>query len=179
MLVPAPNSRFSLRSSAGVVITCAAMSAMGGCACGRVGTLVARETLTPTAEVVEVTGCGVLLRPTKFDGGLSVGYRQATYVYPRLAGDSRPLGQSFYWGWVPSHAELPFFVGTREVGLEFQTVAGFSMAHAGYVDQNLCFVAEDGDSRVGRFSFLQPHPERTVLVIHDQPERAVNFPRNQ
>lgn len=141
-----------------------------GCACDRVGTLVARQTLTATAEVVEVTGWGVLLRPTKYDGGLSIGYRRATYIYPRLAGDTRPVGQLTRWGWMPWRPELPFYLGTRQIGLEFQTVAGLSMLHAGYVDQSLCFMAEAGDSRTGQFSYLQPHPERTVLAIRGEPE---------
>lgn len=156
----------------------AVSAAMSGCACGRLGTHVARQTLTPTAEVVEVTGWGVLLRPTKYDGGLSIGWRRATYIYPRLAEDTRPVGQSMHWGWVPWRAELPFFLGTREIGLEFQTVAGLSTLHAGYIDQCLSFVAKDGDSRSGLFSYLRPHPERTVLAIREGPELTAAFSTN-
>jgi hypothetical protein len=148
---------------------------MAGCAFGRLGTLVARRTLTQTAEVVEVFGCGLLLRPTRHDGGVSIGFRRATYIYPRLAGDTRPAGQSLHWGWVPLRADLPFFLGTREVGLEFQTVAGISMLHAGYVDQGLTFVAEAGQSRCGQFHYTPPHPERTVLSIREEWEGLIPF----
>ena len=154
------------------------VASLSSCACGRVGTLVARQTLTPTAEVVEVTGLGVLLRPTPYDGGLSIGWRRATYIYPRLAGDVRPVGQTLHWGWVPGRAELPFFLGTREVGVEFQTVAGLAMLHAGYVDQSLSFMAQAGDSRTGLFSYLRPHPERTVLALHPAPEPFPTFATN-
>lgn len=147
---------------------------LSGCACGRVGTLTARRTLTPTAEVLEVTGWGVLLRPTKSDGGLSVGYRRATYIYPRIAGDARPVGQTFHWGWVPTRMELPYFLGTRTVGLEMQAIAGFAMLHAGYVDQSLSFMAAPGDSRHGLFSYLAPHPERTVLMLRSIPDAPLS-----
>lgn len=158
------------------LLRCAALFAcvlFAGCACGRVGTLATRQTLTPTAEVVEVYGFGALLRPTPHDGGLSLGYRRATYIYPRLAGDTRPVGETMHWGWAPLRDELPFFLGTQETGLEFQTVAGRTMLHAGYVDQSFSFVARADESRRGSFFYLRPHPERTVLALLTEPEPAL------
>lgn len=164
--------RFGLRFGLSALAALVTSGCLSSCACGRLGALVARQTLTPTADVLEVAGWGVLLRPTKYDGGVSIGYRRATYIYSRRAGDFRPVGQSLHWGWVPGRAELPFFIGTRELGVAFQTVAGRSMLHAGYVDQGLCFAAEADQSLRGLFRYRQSHPERTVLVINAEPEQS-------
>lgn len=139
---------------------------LAGCACGPIGTQVAWRTLTPTAEVVEVSGLGLLVRPTGCDRGLSFGYRQATYIYPRLAGDKRPGEHLLLWVCAPVRKELPFFLGTREVGVGFQSVAGFSTFHAGFVDQSFSFVARADESRRGSFFYQRSHPERTVLALH-------------
>ena len=147
---------------------------LAGCACGRFGTLVARRTLTPTAEVVKVSGWGLLLRPAEVDAGLSLGYREATYIYPRLPDDTRPEGDSTFWGWAPVRAELPFFVGTRTAGLELQSVAGFSMLHAGLVDQSFCFVARVDESVRGSFSYRRTEPEHTILTLFREPAPALS-----
>jgi hypothetical protein len=179
MLRPTTTERpIRLPRSTAVITAGVAIMALSGCACGRLGTLVARQTLTPTAEVLEITGWGLLLRPTKYDGGLSLGYRHATYIYPRLASDTRPVGQTRHWGWVPARAELPFFLRTREIGVELQTVAGFSMLHAGYVEHSLTFVAEVGESRRGLFSYHPSSPERTVLAISTEPEPFLSAATN-
>ena len=142
---------------------------LAGCACGNYGTLIARRTLTPTAEVVKVSGWGLLLRPAETDAGLSLGYRQATYIYPRLTDDTRPVGEAIFWGWAPVRAELPFFLGSRTAGLELQSVAGFSMLHAGLVDQSFCFVARVDESVRGSFSYRRTAPEHTVLTLFREP----------
>ena len=147
---------------------------LAGCACGHYGTLIARRTLTPTAEVVKVSGCGLLLRPADADAGLSLGYRQATYIYPRLPEDTRPAGDSIFWGWAPVRAELPFFVGTRTAGIELQNVAGFSMLHAGLVDQSFCFVARVDESVRGSFSYRRTEPEHTILTLFREPTPALS-----
>lgn len=143
---------------------------LGGCAYGRFGTLVARQTLTSTAQVVEVYGFGVLVRPTAYDGGVSLGYRRATYIYPRLAGDLRPVGETMYWGWAPLRPELPFYLDTQQAGAEWQVVPGNAMIHAGLVYQSFSFVAKAEESRMGSFFYQRPHPERTILALRSEPE---------
>ena len=148
---------------------------LAGCAYGHFGTLVARRTLTPTAEVVKVAGWGLLLRPAEADAGLSLGYRQATYIYPRLPDDTRPVGDSTFWGWAPVRAELPFFLGTRAAGIELQSVAGFSMLHAGLVDQSFCFVARVDESVRGSFSAYIARREFRSAVAQPIPFRQWNL----
>src|SRR6187401_341229 len=72
-----------------------------GCAYGRFGTLAARRTITPNAEVIDVYGVGALLQPLGVDGGFTFGWRHATYIYPRFRADGANEGVHWTFGWVP------------------------------------------------------------------------------
>ena len=140
--------------------------ALPGCACGRYGTVVARRTLTPTAEVVEVYGVGALLRPWACDAGLSLGWRHATYVYPR-AEDGAPAGSRWSWGFAPVRAETPFFLAARGLGLEALYYPGFLRAHAGYSADFFTFAARAEESRLADFHYRAGAPGDTRLALTD------------
>ena len=144
-----------------------------GCACGRVGTLAARRTITPTAEVIDVFGVGALLRPGGFDAGFTLGWRHATYVFPRAAADNFVEGQSWTWGSVPRHSGEPFFLGARSIGGEVAKYPSMLQAHLGYRIDTFTFAALAGESRVVNFTYRAGEPGKTILAMHPLPSLAL------
>ena len=144
-----------------------------GCACGRVGTLAARRTVTPTAEVIDVFGIGALLRPGGWDAGCTLGWRHATYIFPRTAADVSEEGQSWTWGWVPRHPEELFFLATRSVGGQVAKYPSLLQAHLGYRTDTFTFAAQAGESRVVNFTYRAGAPGQTILAMHPLPPLAL------
>ena len=136
-----------------------------GCACGRFGTLVARRTFTRTAEVVDVYGFGALLRPAGSDAGISLGWRHATYVYPREPGDGAAEGTLWNYGCVHLHREGPFFLVARGLGAELLVFPGFTRLHVGYAEDAFTFAASIGADRAVSFHYRPSRPAATRLVI--------------
>ncbi len=143
-----------------------------GCACGRVGTLAARRTLTRGAEVIDVYAFGALLRPRGADSGGTLGWRHATYIYPRAAGDGAEAGTHWTWGWAPLPAEAPFFLATRSLGAEVARYPGIVQAHAGFRMDAFTFAAPHDASRSVQFTYRDDAPEQTFLAMNPLPLTA-------
>lgn len=140
-----------------------------GCACGRVGTLAARRTLTASAEVVDVYGFGALLRPGGVDGGGTLGWRHATYIYPRLATGAGEESVDWTWGWVPEPRATPFFLVARSLGGEVALFPDLLQAHLGFRMDAFTFAAAAGESRVVNFTYRPDDPGQTILAIQTFP----------
>lgn len=161
--------RMPLRSSLAIFLALIST----GCACGRVGTLAARRTVTPTAEVIDVFGFGALLRPGGFDAGFTLGWRHATYIFPRAAADEFEEGQSWTWGVVPRHTGEPFFLGARSIGGEVAKYPSMLQAHLGYRTDTFTFAALAGESRVVNFNYHADAPGQTILAMNPLPPSAL------
>lgn len=143
-----------------------------GCACGRAGTLAARRTVTRGAEIIDVYAVGALLRPQGADSGGTLGWRHATYIYPRPAGDGAEEGTRWTFGWAPLREEAPFFLATRSLGAEIAHYPGLVQAHAGYRADAFTFAARTDESRIVRFSYRPAAPEQTFLAMNPPPIAA-------
>ena len=135
------------------------------CACGRFGTLAQRRTITGDAEVSDVYGVGALLRMQGVDGGFTLGWRHATYIYPRLPGDGAVEGVRWTFGWVPPRRADPFFLAICSVGAEVAKYPDVLQAHAGFRMDAFTFAACSRDSRVVSFFYEPGSPEKTRLTI--------------
>ena len=141
----------------------------GGCACGRIGTLAARRTITASAEIIDVYAFGALLRPRAVDGGFTLGWRHATYIYPRLAGDGAEEGARWTFGWAPQRDETPFFLAARSLGGEVASLPGVLHAHAGFRADAFTFAARADESRTVLFSYRDDAPGQTFLAMNPTP----------
>ena len=150
-----------------VVLLCA------GCACGRVGTLASRRTITGSADIIDVYAFGALLRPQAVDGGFTLGWRHATYIYPRIAGDGAEEGASWTFGWAPQRRETPFFLAARSLGGEVASHPGVIQAHAGFRADAFTFAARADESRVVLFSYRDDAPGQTYLAMNPPPPLAL------
>jgi hypothetical protein len=142
---------------------------LAGCVCGPVGTLAARRTVTPTAEVVDVYGVGLWLRARAADTGVSFGWRHVTYIHPRVAGDGAEEGSRWSFGYAAVRREAPFFLAARGVGVEVTHYPGFTRAHAGYAADAFTFAAKATESRSVSFHYRSAFPEDTRLAMNPAP----------
>src|SRR5690349_4972852 len=97
------------------------IAGFGGCAYGNNGFIVARHTLTRTAEVVDIYSFGAQVRSTDFDRGATIGYRRASYVYP--LGEERSSQTShtdIFHTALPAAA--PILLANTAIGLEMQLI---------------------------------------------------------
>lgn len=140
-----------------------------GCACGRYGTLAARHTITSSADVIDVYGVGALLRPKGVDGGLTLGWRHATYIYPRLATDESEEGERWTFGRMPPRLGNPFFLAARSVGGEVAKYPGVLQAHVGFRSDAFTFAAHMGESRTVKFFYRASEPAKTILAMTPRP----------
>ena len=159
--MPGHPVQFSLAVMIALILT--------GCACGRFGTLAARRTITPSAEVIDVYGLGALLRPGGVDGGLTFGWRHATYIYPRVTGDEAEEGARWTFGLVPQRREEPFFLAATSVGGEVTKYPAVLQAHVGFRTDSYTFAARPEESLVVRFSYRPSAPEKTTLAMNPLP----------
>ena len=143
-----------------------------GCACGRAGTLAARRTVTRGAEVIDVYAFGALLRPRGADSGGTLGWRHATYIYPRAAGDGAAEGTHWTFGWAPLHAEAPFFLATRSLGAELARYPGIVQMHAGFRADAFTFGGAAEESRTVLFHYRDDAPAQTFLAMNPPPLTA-------
>lgn len=152
---------------AGMALACLAT----GCTCGGFGTLAARRTLTPSAEVVEVYAVGLQLRSTVFDGGATAGWRRAIYFYPREAsegaeGKSEELPQpSWSWFKVNLPSSSPAVRGNTTVGMELQATKEIQRLAVGYQDQLLTLGPRPDQSQTFDFYYVRTNPALTRLQI--------------
>jgi hypothetical protein len=144
-----------------------------GCAYGRFGTLAARRTLTPNAEVIDVYGVGALLRTGGVDGGFTFGWRHATYIYPRASTDESEEGSHWTVGWVPRRIDEPFFLAARSIGGEITKYPSVLQAHLGFRTDVFTFAARAEESRVVNFSYRAGAPGKTVLAMNPLPTFAL------
>lgn len=145
-------------------------SLVTGCTCGGVGTLVARRTLTPSAEVVEVYTVGLQLRSTAFDGGATAGWRRAIYFYPRAVaeGAERKLEEpqpSWNWFKVSLPSSCPAVRGNTSVGIELQATKEIQRLALGYQDQLLTVGPRPDQSQTFSFFYVRTNPALTRLQI--------------
>ncbi len=143
--------------------------ATASCACGRLGTLAQRRTMTKDAEVSDVYGVGALLRMRGVDGGFTLGWRHATYIYPRVSSDGAAEGTRWTIGWVPRHTADPFFLAIRSVGAEVAKYPAELRAHVGFRMDAFTFAACIGESRVVKFSYRPSSPRQTRLSMFPTP----------
>jgi hypothetical protein len=61
---------------------CLWLIGFGGCAYGNYGFVIAKHTVTGTAEVVDIYSFGAQARTIGYDRGGTIGYRRASYVFP-------------------------------------------------------------------------------------------------
>ena len=144
-----------------------------GCACGRFGTLAQRRTVTGNAEVIDVFGVGALLRVGGVDGGFTVGWRHATYVYPRLKEDGAAEGMRWNFGWLSRRRAEPFFLAVRSVGVAITKYPAVLQAHVGFRTDAFTFAACSGESRVVKFSYRPGAPGKTSLSMNPLPKRSL------
>lgn len=144
-----------------------------GCACGRYGTVVARRTLTPTAEVIEVYGFGALLRPGGVDGGFTLGWRHATYICPRLSRDEPEDGARWTFGLVPELRAEPFFLAATSIGGDVVKYPTVLQAHVGIRTDAFTFAAQADESRVVAFRYRAGAPGQTILAMNPLPSLAL------
>ena len=160
------------RLQAGCWLLAAALAlCLPGCAFGHHGTLLARRTLVKGAEVVDVHALGLLVRPTSIDGGLTVGYRHATYIFPRESIADEEPRSDWLWFHAPLGDELPLLRTSTSLGLELQWMPEIKRVSLGYLDQ----VVTDGggaeDSRIVRLHFNRHDALATTLEIKPEPTR--------
>ena len=136
-----------------------------GCACGRIGTLAERRTVTRRAEVIDVYGFGALFRLRGVDGGFTFGWRHATYIYPRAADDGMHEGVRWTYGWLPHRDSDPFFLAVCSIGAEVAKYPSMLVAHLGFRTDAFTFAAREGESRVVNFSYRPHSPQNTRLTI--------------
>lgn len=151
---------------AGVVLA----SLATGCTCGGVGTLAARRTLTPSAEVVEVYAVGLQLRPTGFDGGATAGWRRAIYFYSRSTNetaDARAIGPHSSWSWfrVSLPSSSPAVRGNTTVGMELQATEEIQRLAVGYQDQLLTVGPRPDQSQTFDFFYVRTNTALTRLQV--------------
>jgi hypothetical protein len=154
----------------GVAVLIALIST--GCACGRVGTLAQRRTLTETAEVIDVYGVGALLRPSGVDAGFALGWQHATYIYPRLPEDRMGEGARWSFGWLPQRRADPFFLALSGVGAGVVKYPTILQSYVGFRMDAITFAASDGESRAVKFFYQPGAPEKTRLSINPFPKTA-------
>lgn len=142
---------------------------LAGCVCGPVGTLAARRTITPTAEVLDVYGVGVWARAGAADAGLTCGWRHVTFIHPRAAGDGAAEGSRWSFGYAALRREAPFFLAARSIGAEVAHYPGFFRAHVGYAADAFTFAAGIGESRVVSFHYRPAFPQDTRLAFRPTP----------
>lgn len=145
---------------------------MAGCACGPVGTLAARRTLTPTAEVLDVYAIGLWARASAVDTGLSCGWRRVTFIQPRKAGAAAEVGSRWTFGYAAMPRETPFFFGASDIGAGVSRYPGFVRAHAGYAVDTFTFAAAAEESRVVSFHYRPAAPAATRLAIAPLPSAS-------
>ena len=144
-----------------------------GCACGRLGTLAQRRTVTGNAEVIDMYGVGALLRVGGVDGGFTFGWRHATYVYPRLKEDGAREGMRWSFGYMSRRRTEPFFLAVRSVGAEITKYPAVLQAHVGFRTDAFTFAACSGESRVVKFSYRPGAPGKTSLSMNPIPKRSL------
>lgn len=169
------NISASLRPLIGPVLSGIAMLIAlisTGCACGRFGTLAQRRTVTETAEVIDVYGVGVVLRPWGVDAGLALGWQHATYIYPRLREDGTWEGARWSFGWVPHRRADPFFLALSGVGAGVVKYPTILQTYVGFRMDAFTFAASDGESRVVKFFYQPGAPEKTRLSMNPFPKTA-------
>lgn len=152
---------------AGAALACV----VTGCTCGGIGTLAARRTLTPSAEVVEVYAVGLQLRPALFDGGATAGWRRAIYFYPRAARDGAGARQdepqsSWSWFTVSLPSSRPAVRGNTTLGMELQATKEIQRLAVGYQDQLLTVGPRPDQSQTFDFFYVRTNPSLTRLEIN-------------
>lgn len=144
-----------------------------GCACGRLGTLVQRRTVTGNAEIIDRFGVGALLRVGGVDGGFTFGWRHATYVYPRLKENDEGQGTRWTFGCLSRRRAEPFFLAVRSVGVAITKYPSVLQAHVGFRIDAFTFAACSGESRVVKFSYRPGAPGKTSLSMNPIPKRSL------
>lgn len=144
-----------------------------GCACGHLGTLAQRRTITGNAEVIDVYGIGALLRPWGVDGGFTFGWRHATYIYPRLREDGEEEAVRWSFGWLPRRRAEPFFLASTSLGAGITKYPSGIHVHAGFRMDAFTFAASAGESRVVKFHYRPGAPGKTSLTMKPFPKPAL------
>jgi hypothetical protein len=139
-----------------------------GCSVGNYGTLLARYTYTDTAVVLDSYTIGLQLRPQGPDGGLSLGYRRASYVFPRAAEQPEPttvVWRCFAAPWPPGSLVTR---GITTLGMEIQATPDMSRITLGYLDQMLTAGPPPGASQVVSVFYNRNQPHRTHIFIRTE-----------
>lgn len=142
---------------------------LAGCVCGPVGTLAARRTITPSAEVLDVYGVGLWLRASATDSGFTFGWRHVTYIHPREVADGAEEGSRWHFGYAGVRRGTPFFLAARGIGVELTHYPGFTRAHAGYAADSFTFAARANEARSVSFHYRAAAPEATRLAMNPPP----------
>ncbi|MBM3223663.1 MAG: hypothetical protein FJZ47_07685 [Candidatus Tectomicrobia bacterium] len=119
----------------GTVLLLAQVLAGTGCTLGSSGTLVARYTYTDTAVVLDRYMLGAQLRLQGPDGGATLGYRRASYVFARTGAPSNPPPVVWRYFHAPWPAGRLLLRGTTTIGLECQMTSEVHRLTLGYLDQ--------------------------------------------
>ncbi len=138
-----------------------------GCAFGNHGTLLTRRTMVKNAEILDVYAVGLLLRTSSVDGGFSLGYRHATFIYPLEADlvDASERGSEWFWFRAPLRTEHPLLRASTSIGLETQFTPEIKRFGLGYLDQVLIDGGAADESRVVKLSYNRDAPANTILHI--------------
>lgn len=137
-----------------------------GCACGNHGTLVARRTVVPGAEIIDVFAFGALFRPLGFDTGLSFGYRHASYIYPLPAPAAKNAESptvEWHWFYAPPAPGPPLLRASTTIGVEAQVTPEIKRCTLGYLDQVLTIGGGPTDSMLVKLFYDRHHPLQTAL----------------
>ncbi len=153
------NSSWFLFSIAVVALFCS------GCALGNYGTLAARATYTPTAVVIDTFVLGGQIRPGSNDLGASVGYRTASYIFPRA--ETSLTEPSVEWSFfhVPQFPGKPVTRANTTLGLEVQATPEISGINLGYWDQVLTVDPKPEQSKIVNLFYIRGQPQQTILTV--------------
>lgn len=118
--------------------------------------------------VVEVYSLGVHLRPGGFDGGASIGHRQAVYIFPCSVEELRENGAGWHWFHAPLPDGTPLTRAVSSYGLEMETTPYQRRVALGYSDQIETIGPEPGDSILARVFFDREYPEKTHVFLKEK-----------
>ena len=146
-----------------LLVSALAVIAVQGCSIGSYGTLLTRQTRTPTAVVVDIYSVGVHIRPAQPDAGASVGYRHTSYIFPRASGDTHLSGTVWQWFGISLPATPPLVTAATVVGLETQATPHLRRLALGYIDYMLTLGPTSDESRIVEIHYDRRDPLRTYV----------------
>jgi hypothetical protein len=149
-----------------VVFLLPVLGTLAGCAIGATGVITARHTRTPTATVVDLYSFGVQLRPSAFDGGVTLGYRHVTYIYPRAASTTAEAPARVQWLRCDVPAGPPILLASRSVGVELQATQRGSRLSLGYLSQTtVTSPVGPHESCLLQLDYEPAQPQNTVVAL--------------